>query len=79
MNRVLGTLVGPVGLPLVDAVAVCSTTPARELGLVGHGVMAVDAVADLAVLDAKFNVVQTYVGGQLVYNRSANAGAPVSV
>ena len=41
--------------------------------------MAVDAVADLAVLDAKFNVVQTYVGGQLVYNRRANAGAPVSV
>ena len=79
MNRVLGTLVGPVGLPLIDAVAVCSTTPARELGLVGHGVMAVDAVADLAVLDAKFNVVQTYVGGQLVYNRRANAGAPVSV
>jgi N-acetylglucosamine-6-phosphate deacetylase len=72
MNRVLRTLVETIGLPLVDAVTVCSTTPARELGLVGHGVLAVDAVADLAVLDSKFNVIQTYVGGQLVYNRRTN-------
>jgi N-acetylglucosamine-6-phosphate deacetylase len=71
MNRVLRTLVRTVGVPLVDAVTVCSTTPARELGLVGHGVLAVDAVADLAVLDAQFNVVQTYIGGKLVYNRGA--------
>jgi N-acetylglucosamine-6-phosphate deacetylase len=64
MNRVLRTLVETIGLPLVDAATVCSTTPARELGLVGHGILAVDAVADLAVL--------TYVGGQLVYNRRAD-------
>ena len=72
MNRVLRTLVETIGLPLVDAATVCSTTPARELGLFGHGVLAVDAVADLAVLDSKFNVIQTYVGGQLVYNRRTN-------
>jgi N-acetylglucosamine-6-phosphate deacetylase len=70
MNRVLRTLVETVGLSLVDAATVCATTPARELGLVGHGILAVDAVADLAVLDARFSVVQTYVGGQLVYNRA---------
>ena len=29
-----------VGLSLVDAATVCATTPARELGLVGHGVLA---------------------------------------
>ena len=45
----------------------CATTAARELGLVGHGVLAPGAVADLVVLDANFSVVQTYVGGQLVY------------
>ena len=33
-------------LSLVDAATVCSTTPARELQLVGHGVLAEDAVAD---------------------------------
>jgi N-acetylglucosamine-6-phosphate deacetylase len=71
MDRVFRTLIGTVGLSLVDAATVCSTTPARELALVGHGVLAVDAVADLVVLDARLNVAQTYVGGQLVYNRAA--------
>ena len=70
MDRVFQTLVGRVGVSLVDAVALCSTTPARELGLLGHGLLAEDAVADLVVLDPQFNVVQTYVEGQLVYARA---------
>lgn len=69
MDHVLRTLVGPVALSLVDAVTLCSTTPARELGLVGHGVLAVDAAADFVVLDSRFRVVQTYVAGQLAYAR----------
>jgi N-acetylglucosamine-6-phosphate deacetylase len=69
MDRAFQTLTGQVGLGLVDAATICSTTPARELGLVGHGVLAPDAVADLVVLDANFSVVQTYVAGQLVYAR----------
>ncbi len=69
MDRVFQLLVAAVGLSAVDAATLCSTTPARELGLVGHGVLAQDAAADLAILDANFSVVQTYVGGQLVYTR----------
>ena len=71
MDGAFRMLVGPVGLSLVDAVALCATTAARELGLVGYGVLAPDAVADLVVLDANLSVVQTYVGGQLVYTRRA--------
>lgn len=71
MDRAFQTLVRKVGISPVDASVMCSTTPARELGLVGHGVIAADAVADLVVLDAKFSVVQTYVGGRLVYTRAA--------
>jgi N-acetylglucosamine-6-phosphate deacetylase len=70
MDRAFQILVARIGLPLVDAAALCSTTPARELGLVGHGVLAPEAVADLVVLDAQFGVVQTYIGGQLAYSRS---------
>ena len=70
MDRAFQMLVGRIGLSPVDAVMLCSTTPARELGLVGHGLLAPDAVADLVVLDAQFSVVQTYIGGQLVYSRS---------
>jgi N-acetylglucosamine-6-phosphate deacetylase len=56
---------------MVDAATLCATTPARELGLVGHGVLALDAIADLVVLDSNFRVVQTYVAGQLVYSRNS--------
>ena len=69
MDRAFQTLVGTVGLSLVDAATICATTPARELGLVGHGVLAPQAVADFVVLDANFSVVQTYLAGQLVYAR----------
>jgi N-acetylglucosamine-6-phosphate deacetylase len=69
MDSVFRMLVGPIGLSPVDAVTLCSTTPARELGLIGHGMLAVDAVADLVVLDARLSVVQTYVAGELVYTR----------
>ena len=77
MDRAFETLVGRVGISLVDAATVCSTTPSRELGLVGHGVLAPDAVADLVVLDANLTVVQTYLGGQIIYAR--NNAPPASV
>ncbi len=70
MDAAFRVLVEGIGLSLVDAVTMCATTPARELGLVGHGLLAVDAVADVVVLDAKLSVVQTYVGGQLAYSRA---------
>jgi N-acetylglucosamine-6-phosphate deacetylase len=77
MDRVLRTLVGQMGIPLVDAVTMCATTPARELGLVGHGVIAPGAIADLVVLDARLSVVQTYVGGRLAFSRNTGAPSPV--
>jgi len=64
MDRVFRVLTGVGGLGFVDAAHLCSTTPARELGLVGHGVIAAGAAADLVVLGPRLNVVQTYVGGE---------------
>lgn len=69
MDRAFGLLVGRVGLSLPDAALACSTTPARELGLRGLGVIAPGSLADLTVLDRNLTVAQTYVGGQLVYRR----------
>jgi len=71
MDRVFQLLVGRIGLSVVDTVTLCSTTPARELGLVGHGVLATDAVADFVILDSQFRVVQTYIAGELMYSRAA--------
>jgi N-acetylglucosamine-6-phosphate deacetylase len=69
MDGAFRVLIDRMGLSLVDAAAMCATTPARELGLREHGVIAPGAVADLVVLDAEFRVLQTYVGGQLAYER----------
>jgi N-acetylglucosamine-6-phosphate deacetylase len=71
MDRAFRLLVEQMGFSPVDAATMCATTPARELGLTGHGVLAPDAVADLVVLDRNLHVVQTYIGGHLVYARSA--------
>jgi N-acetylglucosamine-6-phosphate deacetylase len=75
MDRVFLLLVETVGLSLVDAAIVCSTTAARELGLADSGALRPGAAADLTVLDEQFSVVQTYVGGQLVYSR--NTASPM--
>jgi N-acetylglucosamine-6-phosphate deacetylase len=77
MDRAFFTLVAQVGVSLTDAATLCSTTAARELGLIGHGLLAPEAVADIVVLDSTFDVVQTYVGGQLVYARNTPAASSV--
>ncbi len=68
MDRAFACLVGPAGAGLVDGARMCSTTPASELGLQGHGVLAAGAVADLVVLDANLNVRQTWIGGEPVFD-----------
>lgn len=70
MNRAFGAIVTKFGGSLVDAVVMCSTTPARELGLTGLGVLAEGAVADLVVLDRNFEVIRTYIGGREVWMNS---------
>jgi N-acetylglucosamine-6-phosphate deacetylase len=67
MDRAFRVLLGPVGVGLVEAAAMCATTPARELGLVGFGAIAAGAAADLVVLDRDLKVIRTYIGGELVY------------
>jgi N-acetylglucosamine-6-phosphate deacetylase len=68
MDRAFAVLVSAVGLSLADAAMVCSTTPARELGLQGFGVIAAGSTADLVVLDRELRVAQTYVGGELAWS-----------
>ena len=73
MDRAFRTIVSSFGLSIAEAAMLCATTPARELGLTGFGVIADGMVADLAVLDRSFQVVRTFVGGVEVYRRGATA------
>ena len=63
MDRAFAMLVKTMGFSMVEAAQMCSTTPARELGLDGFGAIVQGAVADLVVLDASLQVVETYIAG----------------
>ena len=69
MDRIFATLITRCGASTVDAAAMCALTPARQLGLVGHGVITEGAVADLVVLGPAFEVRHTIVGGRVVYSK----------
>jgi N-acetylglucosamine-6-phosphate deacetylase len=66
MDRAFRTIVSRFGGSIVEAATMCSTTPARELGLTGFGIIAVGATADLVVLDRGFHVVRTFIGGEQI-------------
>lgn len=74
MDRAFTMLVKTMGFSLIEAAHMCATTPARELALVGLGVIAPGATADLVVLDGELNVVQTYIGGIAVAARPEPLG-----
>jgi N-acetylglucosamine-6-phosphate deacetylase len=69
MDRAYHGLTGFVGLSPVDAATMCSTSPARALGLRGFGVVSPGAVADLAIIGPDSAVAQTWIGGELAYTR----------
>jgi N-acetylglucosamine-6-phosphate deacetylase len=77
MDRAFRTVVTRFGSSVVEAATMCSTTPARELGLTGFGVIAVGAMADLVVLDRGFRVVRTFIGGEQVGPVNSPSLAPV--
>ena len=67
MDRAFRNVVNDVGGSLVDAAILCSTSPARALGLSGFGVLAEGCAADLTILDRAFRVVRTLIAGHEVW------------
>jgi N-acetylglucosamine-6-phosphate deacetylase len=67
MNKAFRNIVTSFGGSLADAAMLCSTTPARALGLSGFGVLAEGVAADVVVLNRAFEVVRTFIGGQQVW------------
>ena len=73
MDRAFCSIATVLGCSVVDAAIMCSTTPARALGLPGVGVIAEGAMADVVLLDRDFRVVATYIAGREVYRQGAAA------
>ena len=71
MAAAFRTIVNELGLSIADAAKLCATSPARQLGLTGLGVIADGAVADLVLLDRSFRVLRTFVDGREVFRAAA--------
>jgi N-acetylglucosamine-6-phosphate deacetylase len=69
MDRAFRNIVMTFRRSLVDAVWMCATTPARQLGLTDCGRIEEGTVADLVVLDRDLRVVRTLIGGEEVWVR----------
>ena len=67
MDRAFRNIVTMFHASIAEAAVMCSTTPARALGLTGFGVIAEGNVADLVVLDRAFRVSRTFIDGEEVY------------
>jgi N-acetylglucosamine-6-phosphate deacetylase len=73
MDAAVRAIVNLFGCSIAEAAVMCATTPARQLGLVGLGVIADGAIADLVVLDRSLRVVRTFINGDEVYRSGAVA------
>jgi len=68
LNDAVGTMVEEAGLALTEAVQMASATPARILGLAPRkGRLMEGADADITVMDWRYRVLRTVVGGETVY------------
>jgi N-acetylglucosamine-6-phosphate deacetylase len=67
MDRAFRNIVTMFEGSIADAAILCSTTPARALGLTRFGVIAEGNTADLVVLDRAFRVVRTFIDGEEIY------------
>ena len=68
-----------LGVPLADALAMASTTPAAVIGVTGKGRIAPGADADLVVLDVLLQPVATLVAGRGVEGAARPSGPPCRV
>ena len=67
MDRAFRNIVTMFHASITDAAVMCSTTPARALGLTRFGVIAEGNVADVVVLDRAFRVTRTFIDGEEIY------------
>jgi len=69
-DRALRNLIQWTGLRLSDAILSLTANPAAALSLESRGKIEPGAMADFTLLDENVQVVRTYVGGALVFDRS---------
>src|SRR5205085_6125375 len=63
------TMVTKVGVPLHEAVAMATDTPAFVIGLASKGQFKIGGDADLVVVSPELEVLRTFVAGEEIFKR----------
>lgn len=72
MDTAVRNMVAWSGVSIADALSMASIVPAQLLGLRDIGIIAPGNQADLVVLDADLQVIETWVAGERVYDSGGN-------
>ena len=73
-DRLVRNMITMADVPLLDAIRMASTTPARIMGVHDRkGSLAKDKDADIVIFDENINVGMTMVEGRIVYNQMPTA------
>jgi N-acetylglucosamine-6-phosphate deacetylase len=67
MIDLVRTMVTRVNVPLHDAVAMATDTPAHAIGLTSKGQFKIGGDADLVVISPELEVVRTFIAGEEVF------------
>lgn len=67
MIDLVRTMVTQVGVPLHEAVAMATDTPAHRIGLTNKGQFKIGGDADFVVLSPELEVVKTFLGGEEIF------------
>jgi N-acetylglucosamine-6-phosphate deacetylase len=71
MIDLVRTMVTEVGVPVHEAVAMATDTPAHAIGLAAKGQFKIGGDADFAVISPDLEVVRAFIAGEEVFNRSS--------
>lgn len=70
-DRLVRTMVRSAGVPLVDAIRMITSTPAKIMGIADKkGSLAAGKNADVVIFDSDINILTTIIKGRTVYNAS---------
>ena len=73
-DRLVRTMMSIAEIPLVDAIRMITSTPARILGVSDRkGSLVAGKDADIVIFDGDIKIETTIINGKIVYNRSVSA------
>lgn len=69
-DRLVRTMIGPGGVPLIDAIRMITSTPAKVIRIDDRkGTLAPGKDADIVIFDSDINIKMTIIKGKVVYEK----------